>query len=279
MSPGSLGARVGRRWFAAVVVLGTAMVAALAGRGPALAADEGPYPVWWSPVLELDSLDHVEQRLDRRLWKDDDLGLEMKVHVDGRRLSAYANSCRMLEKLLAEGFYAATGQGYKSQLWHIAKCSAIELLGQAKPARTSFVRDFVLNADVLYSMPAPPDGPSCYAMCRQLYANDRGVPWSAFDTVDRVEVEDENTIKVLEYGWARKFQLVGRADVNGRDIEHHGILFVDKVWPRHGPEIFDSGSTPLQPQDLRPRVYVAGVLSRRPIRVRIDRHFTGTVDR
>ncbi len=31
------------------------------------AAEDGPYPVWWSPMLELDSLDAIDARLERKL--------------------------------------------------------------------------------------------------------------------------------------------------------------------------------------------------------------------
>ena len=39
---------------------------------PVAAADGGsdPYPIWWSPSLELDSLDQIETRLERLLWPD-----------------------------------------------------------------------------------------------------------------------------------------------------------------------------------------------------------------
>lgn len=212
------------------MVLAAAVFAAWPGS--ALAADDGPYPIWWSPVLELDSLDNVEQRLDRRLWKDDNLGLEMEVQIDGRRLSAYANSCRMLKKLLAEGFYAATGQGYKSQQWFLAQCRAIELLGQAKPARRSFVHDFTLDAEIVNSIPPPPDGRPCDFRCKQLYANDKGVPWSAFAAIDRVEVEGEHKIKILQSYWGWRIQLVGRADVDGDGVED--LMLLVHSWSRQG---------------------------------------------
>ena len=35
--------------------------------GPATATEDGPYPVWWSPILEVESLDHIDARLERAL--------------------------------------------------------------------------------------------------------------------------------------------------------------------------------------------------------------------
>lgn len=212
------------------MVLAAAVFAAWPGS--ALAADDGPYPIWWSPVLELDSLDNVEQRLDRRLWKDFDDVFELYRRVSGRRLTAVADSCRSLLKLSAEGFEAPGNNDHQIQLLLVAKCRAIELLGQAKPARRSFVRDFGLDADTLNSMPPPIDGPSCSFVCRQIYANENGISWSAFDSSGRVEVVDENTIKILEDGWAREVQLVGRGDVDGDGVED--LMMLVDSWATQG---------------------------------------------
>lgn len=204
----------------------------VAGLGRAVVADEGPYTIWWSPMLELDSLDNVEQRLDRRLWKHTDNGFELYRRVGERRFTAVADSCRSLLKLSAEGFEAPGNNDHQIQLLLVAKCRAIELLGQAKPARRSFVRDFGLDADTLNSMPPPIDGPSCSFVCRQISANENGISWSAFESSGRVEIVDENTIKILEYGWAREVQLVGRADVDGDGVEDLMVL-VDS-WATQG---------------------------------------------
>ncbi len=39
-----------------------------------VAAEDGPYPVWWSPALELDSLDAIDARLAREIWPGDSEG-------------------------------------------------------------------------------------------------------------------------------------------------------------------------------------------------------------
>jgi hypothetical protein len=219
-----------RRWFAAVTTLAAAFLAAWPG--PAVAADDGPYPIWWSPVLEFDSLDNVERRLDRRLWKDFDDVLELYRRVDGRRLTAVADSCRSLLKLSAEGF-EARGRHERAIFFAFhAECRAIEMLGRAKPARRSFVRDFALDADALFSMPAPIDGPSCDFTCRQIHANDKGVPWSGFGPVNPVEKVDEFAINVPEDGWMREIRLVGRADVNGDGLDD--IMIIADSWATKG---------------------------------------------
>ena len=40
-------------------------------------AEDGPYPVWWSPTLELDSLDQIDARLAREIWPGDPEGLPL----------------------------------------------------------------------------------------------------------------------------------------------------------------------------------------------------------
>ena len=43
-----------------MALYGVICLTALTFAGHVLAAEEGPYPVWWSAELELDSLDQVE---------------------------------------------------------------------------------------------------------------------------------------------------------------------------------------------------------------------------
>jgi hypothetical protein len=54
----------------------------LSGSSPAL-AEEPPYPVWWSPVLELDSLEGIDARLHRALWPGNDEGMLLITTEDG----------------------------------------------------------------------------------------------------------------------------------------------------------------------------------------------------
>ncbi len=50
------------------------------GKGAVAATEpdaEPPYPIWWSPVLELDSLEAIDARLHRALWPGDDEGMTL----------------------------------------------------------------------------------------------------------------------------------------------------------------------------------------------------------
>jgi hypothetical protein len=206
------------------------MVAALAWRGPALAADEGPYPIWWSPVLELDSLDHVEQRLDRRLWRGVDVGLELGREPNWSEVRALADNCRSLMTLTADGYDAGYGEDYDIQFELLAECRAIAMLGRATPARQSHVRQFAMDSGALDQMPAPPIGPSCELICRQIHASESGVPWRGFQEIERVDRRDETTIEVLTGRTLSRVRLLGRADFSGDGIED--LLTIAGSWTK-----------------------------------------------
>ena len=53
-----------------MVLYGAICLSGLAFADTGRAAEEGPYPIWWSDKLELASLDQVEARLRRDLWLD-----------------------------------------------------------------------------------------------------------------------------------------------------------------------------------------------------------------
>ena len=62
---------------------------------PAAAAEgeSGPYPIWWSPSLELDSLDRIDARLQRPLWPDrPDSGFTVTVIEDSGEREDFAGS-------------------------------------------------------------------------------------------------------------------------------------------------------------------------------------------
>jgi len=72
--------------------------AGLAFANPA-PADEPPYPVWWSPVLELDSLEGIDARLRRALWPGNDEGMTLYKPEGDTRLEVQAKSCNELKRL------------------------------------------------------------------------------------------------------------------------------------------------------------------------------------
>ena len=95
------------------------------GYGPAAADESGaeaPYPVWWSPVLELDSLEGIDARLERALWLEYDDGMPLiKIEGDTREDVSAAN-CIELKTFDEEGYYGAGSHDYWVQQYLLAQC-------------------------------------------------------------------------------------------------------------------------------------------------------------
>jgi len=90
-------AQVARQMGLAVLWAGLAF-----GNGLAAADEPGskpPYPVWWSPVLELDSLEGIDARLRRALWPGNDEGMTVYKPEGDTRLEVQAKSCNELKRL------------------------------------------------------------------------------------------------------------------------------------------------------------------------------------
>ncbi len=74
-------------------------------------AEDGPYPVWWSPALELESLDAIDARLERAPWTYESEGMPLIKSEGDTRIEVWANSCNDLERLIEEGHSAAGSHG------------------------------------------------------------------------------------------------------------------------------------------------------------------------
>jgi hypothetical protein len=187
---------------------------------PVRAAEEDPYPVWWSAELELDSLDRVEARLRRDLWLDFPEGLKLYKAQGTGHVTAQARNCNSLRKLSQEGYYGSNSSDIGVQHYHRSVCRAIALLGQAKPARTSHLRGFVLNAEAVRYLPALVNlQPSCHSICQAYFKNKRGVPLTDFEDIERVEVTNEDKLIVWTPGWRVKMSLIARGDFNSDGLD------------------------------------------------------------
>jgi hypothetical protein len=186
----------------------------------ATAAEDGPYPVWWSPALELECLDAIDARLERALWTHESDGMPLIKSEGDTRIEVWANSCNDLERLIEEGHSAAGSHDYWVQQYQLAVCRAIEMMRRAKPAKRSFLRDFVLNEDSIDYLPAMVDiSPSCDMLCRQRVANERRIPLSAFEPVFRVTVTSDEEIEIRTIGFETDLTILARADFNHDGLE------------------------------------------------------------
>ena len=87
----------GRSW----LVVSAALALILSGATRSEAGE--PYPIWWSPALEVESIDKVEERLARPLWED---GEGIEVFKGGRDTAprAVMNTCHSMLALRAQGY-------------------------------------------------------------------------------------------------------------------------------------------------------------------------------
>ncbi len=151
-----------------------AFLATLGPVGPVLAAEDGPYPIWWSDKLRLESLEQVEARLEGPFWESGESYTVYKGVGDGRSETT-VDTCNMRRDLFEEGYYAEAPQQYfEVYLW--AMCDALETLGTARPAQRSFVRNFVFDRNAMNVLPAFIRGAeSCSFLCRLKRDNEKGI--------------------------------------------------------------------------------------------------------
>ena len=208
-----------------MALYGVIHLIALAFAGPVRGAEDGPYPVWWSAALELDSLDQVEARLRRALWPDFPEGMKLYVGGGPDGQQATARDCASLIELSETGYQGLGNPNIKVQLLNLAYCRAIALLGRAKPARVSHLRDFVMNAAALDHLPALVNlYASCEFTCYAVEANKRGIPFTTFETPLVVDVENDDKMTVWTTGWMVILSVIGRGDVTGDGVDDTLLL-------------------------------------------------------
>ncbi len=208
-----------------MALYGVIGLTAFAFAGHVVAAENGPYPVWWSAKLELESLDQVEARLRRDLWLDHSGGFPLLKGAPGNYETVAAHSCESLLKLTDEGHSAITTNDLHAQNLLLSECRAIAMLGRAKPARVSHLRDFVMSAGALDYLPALVNlYPSCELICYAVAANERGIPFTKFETPLVVDVESDDEMTVWTTGWVLTLTVIGRGDVTGDGIDDMLLL-------------------------------------------------------
>ena len=189
------------------------------------AAEDGPYPVWWSPALELNSLDAIDARLERELWTYYSEGMPL-IKSDGDTLTkVWAVNCNELKRRTEEGFYGAGSHDRWVQQYKQALCDAIALLKQATPARESFLRDFRLDVETVNFLPAIVYlSPSCYPMCWDDAANELRVPLSRVHEILLVQIYSATEMKFWSFDWYVRLTILGFADFNRDGIDDMLVL-------------------------------------------------------
>lgn len=123
---------------------GPAMVSPEAAKP--LAAD-GLYEVRWANTVELDSLESIERRLEAK--EPDMFG---KLQHDGDAIKP--ENCVQWAALHAKGYAPTTGIEAQPDNGALLRCGTLSLLGHAKPAKTSYVRDLRWDKSLLALLPS-----------------------------------------------------------------------------------------------------------------------------
>jgi hypothetical protein len=197
--------------------------------GPA-AAEDGPYPVWWSPALELESLDAIDARLERKLWEGDSKGMPLIKHEGDNYdsdtwVEAWADSCNALMTLTAAGYYGGGSPAIWAQHYHLSQCKAINTLSRAALARVSFVRDLSFDLESVNYLPAMVDlSPSCDFICREVVANERRIPLSHFHDIRLIQILSQTEMKYWSEDWQIRLVSLAHADFTQDGVEDMLVL-------------------------------------------------------
>ncbi len=187
---------------------------------PAMAAESVPYPVRWSPELELESIESVEERLQGDLWPGSDSGFDLYPDGDPSLAKVKARSCNALLRYSEQGYWALGSMNAVPQRYNLALCQAIALLGQARAAKTSYLRDFSLDAGAVDFLPALVNlYPSCEFICYAVAANRDRVALSNFDKVERIEVLRDDLMAIVTAGWRVELKILARGDFSADGLD------------------------------------------------------------
>ena len=199
----------------------------------ALAGEHAPYPIWWSPELELESLNLIDERLDRPLWPDEE-GFRIFVGIGSNRRTEIAKSCADIRRLEEEASGAIESPDI--YLWSMLyrQCYPIERFTDAKPAIESYVANFVLGVESLDYLPALLLGsPSCDGLCRLYDANHNRIPLALhLDRPFDVLVTNPYKMIIESESDLIKIDILGRADFNDDGLEDIFVKAVVK--PKEG---------------------------------------------
>lgn len=182
-----------------VIALSLAVIGALT------ATAQEKFPVWWSPSLELESLDQIDAILDAVLANP------IQFRERGRAAEAerkWAATCREFVSLNSAGLRAPhetdAGRIQTPDVERLRRtCYTLKALLRAAPSARSLVHDFKMSKNALDFLPEML-GAGCRNIWAAVGANRKGIPWSksapAPSTTSpyKIVVRDRNTF-VIEF--------------------------------------------------------------------------------
>lgn len=198
----------------------TLFVAVAAMTACAPMAETEPYPVWWSPSLELTSLDQIDARLQRDLWPTLDAEMEVYLNHDGAKDKAIARNCKALIELTDADYWALSSLDYFVQRSKLAHCRAIKMLGQGRAADVSYLRSFVMNESAVIYLPALVGlTSSCRRTCEHIDANARGLAIPEFETIIKIEELSDDEMVIISEGWEVRLEVFARGDFTADGVD------------------------------------------------------------
>lgn len=203
-------------------VLSLMVVAILAFSRAAWPSEDQPFPIWWSPSLDLESLDLIDERLERTFSADPAYGIPVIKGNPPGDATGLINSCATYYQLTDEGYYARYNHSAQVLMHEASLCRAIKMLRDAKPSLKSNVNEIVFDKNLLNYLPAIVNpSPSCDFLCRQYAANEQRIPWYDFETAHfiSVDVENDYLMKVKTDAESLTLEGLARADFNGDGLE------------------------------------------------------------
>ncbi len=182
--------------------------------GMSLASDEELYPIWWSPSLELESLDQIDKRLEKPFWPDSD-GFDMFRREGIRVFSDLAPNCATLINLVEQEYHAKGSHNRRLQSFLLAECEALQSLKDALPAKRSYLRGFILNREAFQFLPHMVDfGISCSSICWQYYANEEHIPMGEPEPLIEFDIVSDHEIAFKTDLDGGRMEILARADFN-----------------------------------------------------------------
>ena len=222
-----------RRRVSAVILF-----AGLIAGGAALAET---FPIRWSPSLDLQSLDDIDQRLQQPLWDQTGITVAFKWRFTGAGQAPepikpqQIVSCADHKRLDGTVYQTASQSDHNHLAIFSATCMALEMLRRATPAPESHVSEFHLDdaaVDFLPAAIAVAIGPWQQDEIDQ--AGAKGLSWrdwraSQNDKLLAVRGDGKNAAL---FEWTRgksRVEILGHGDFNADGVED--LLLRITEWP------------------------------------------------
>ncbi len=199
---------------------------------------EGPYPVWWEPVIEyaaefgfkFERLEDAEDLLTTpsphgRMW----VARKDEPEENGYEI----NDCATLKRLAESNDHKvyvgqpnwSAWESYYATSWGTF-CRTLDILSKAIPAKKSFIRDFSFDEDALDYLPAFVGvAIACEQACRYFFANEERIPFrqTPHDYYESIVAIDEKQIEMTYTELGRRLgteiKLLARGDFNHDGLE------------------------------------------------------------